>query len=335
MAYPPHAPVARSRRRRRIALFITVAVVIAVIALAVRYRTDERVSLDYLAMAQEVAVDEESIAASLGDLFLEIGDLERPDILERIDALSTESVTLLARVESTEIAAPVTEAHGFLLVAVESWNEGLVAMDEAIIQILDEEGEGRTGDSMLAEVFDDLGVGDRAYAGFQRAVADIDPDLVTREYPFVAYVGGENVALFDAVAVADRLRLIRKLEEAHDVSVTATTDPAPLGSQNDVPVVPESDSFVVSAVVTNEGNLPEELIQVRMTLTAGGEVRPSIERNELIPVLGPGEATTRTFEQIDLEPGTLYELRVTATIAEDSAIANNEWKLVFIRNSAE
>ena len=335
MAYPPYAPVARSRRRRRIVLLIIIAVVVAVIALAVRYRTDERVSLDYLAMAQEVAEDEEAIAASLGDLFLEIGDLERPDILERIDALSTESVTLVAKVEAAQVAGPVTEAHGFLLVAVESWNEGLVAMDEAIAQILDEEGEGRTGDSMLAEVFDDLSVGDRAYVGFQRTVAGIDQGLVTREYPAVFYTGGENVALFDAVAVADRLRLIRKLDEAHDVSVTVSTEPEPLGTQNGVPVVPDSESFVVSAVVTNEGNLPEELVQVRLTLTAGGEARPSIERNELIPALGPGEATTRTFDQIDLVPGILYELRVTATIAEDKAIANNEWKLVFIRNSAE
>ena len=39
--------------------------------------------------------------------------------------LSTESVTLVTRVESAEVAGPVTEAHGFLLVAVESWNEGL------------------------------------------------------------------------------------------------------------------------------------------------------------------------------------------------------------------
>jgi hypothetical protein len=335
MAYPPYAPVARSRRRRRVALFITIAIVIAMVALAVRYRTDERVSLDYLAMAQEVAEDERAMAASLGDLFLEIGDLERPDILARIDALSTESAALVARVEAAEVAGPVTVAHGFFLVAVGSWNEGLVAMDEAITQILDEEGEGRTGDSMLAQVFDDLSVGDRAYAGFQRTVAGIDPGLVNREYPSVAYTGGENVALFDAVAVADRLRLIRKLDEAHDVSVTVSTDPEPLGSQNDVPVVPDSDTFLVSAVITNEGNLPEELIQVRLTLTAGGEARPSIERNELIPVLGPGEATTRTFDQIDLVPGTLYELRVTATIAEDNAIANNEWKLIFIRNSAE
>jgi hypothetical protein len=335
MAYPPYAPVARSRRRRRIALFITIAVVIAVIALAVRYRTDERVSLDYLAMAQEVAEDQEAMAASLGDLFTEIGDLERPDILERIEALSTDSVALVERVGAAEVAGPVTEAHGFLLVAVESWNEGLVEMDEAIIQILDEDGEGRTGESMLAAVFDDLSVGDRAYAGFQRTVAEIDPALVTREYPAVFYTGGENVALFDAVAVAERLRLIRKLEEAHDVSVTVSTEPEPLGTQNGVPVVPDTEDFVVSAVVTNEGNLPEELIQVRLTLAAGDEVRPSIERNELIPVLGPGEATTRTFDQIELVPGTLYELRVTVTIAEDKAIENNEWKLVFVRNSSE
>ena len=63
---------------------------------------------------------------------------------------------------------------------------------------------------------------------------------------------------------------------------------------------------------------------------SGGPVRGLLDYYRLRPA-----EMLVAHDEIDLEPGTLYELRVTATIAEDSAIANNEWKLVFIRNSAE
>ena len=195
-------------------------------------------------------------------------------------------------------------------------------MDEAITQILDEEGEGRTGDSMLAEVFDDLSVGDRAYVGFQRTVAGIDPDLVTREYP----VGGLHRRRERGVVRRGcRRRPACGLSASSTRPTTSRSRCRPIRSRwarrtasRSFPTATRSWCRPLSPT---RAICPRNSIQVRLTLTAGGEVRPSIERNELIPVLGPGEATTRTFDQIDLVPGTLYELRVTATIAEDKAIA--------------
>ena len=331
MAYPPLSASRRPRRRATVAILVSLALVLGVIALAVRYRTERRDSVDYLAIAKEISDDHLVLSSGLADLFKTLGDLERPDILGRVADIAAESTAMMGWLDGVTVTVEVGEVNGFFIVATSSWHNALAGLEEAIVEILDGEGDGRVGDLMLTSAFADLRVGDRAYAGFRNSLARVDPDLVTWEYPDFGYVAGDRKILFDATVIADHLRTTLRFEENRDISVRATTDPEPLGSDNGVRVVPDSETFSVQVVVTNEGNVTAKLITVGLKLFEAGGDAPD-ERSEIVPVLDPGEATSVLFADFVLSPGVAYELRVTADIDDDDVPDNNRWDLIFIRN---
>ncbi len=331
MAYPPLAASRRPRRRATVAILLIITLVSGIIALAVRYRTERRDSVDYLALVKEISDDQALVATGLADLFTTMGDLERPDIVGRITRLDTEVQDMLGLFEEVTVTVAVGEANGFFVVAASSWAGGLSVLSDAIIEVLDGEGDGRLGVAMLDAGFADLRVGDRAYQLFRQSLDRIDSDLVTREYADFGYVAGEREILYDAAAIANHLRTTLRFVENRDVSVRATTDPEPLGSENGIRVVPDSDAFSVQVVVTNEGNVSVELITVTSRLgAAGGD--ESDERSEIVAVLEPGEATTVLFADFVLVPGVVYELQVGADISDDDVPDNNLWNLILIRN---
>jgi hypothetical protein len=314
-----------------VAILVIVAVVFGIIALAVRYRTERRDSVDYMAIVKDIADDQVVMASGLADLFTTLGELERPDILDRIQRLSAESDDLIDALDAAIVTAAVGEVNGFFVVALSSWDKALAALETAIVEVLDGEGDGRLGESMLSDAFADLRVGDRAYEAFRASLTRLDEELVTREYPEFGYVAGDREILYDAAVIANHLRTTLHFEENRDVSVRATTDPEPLGSENGVRVVPDSESFAVQVVVTNEGNVAAELITISLQLVGAGDAG-SDERSEIVAVLEPGEATTVLFSDFVLVPAVAYELRVMAEIPDDDVPDNNTWDLIFIRN---
>ena len=310
---------------------LILTLVFGIIALAVRYRTERRDSVDYLALAKQISDDQALAATGLADLFMTLDDLERPDIMGRITRLDMELQDMVRLLEEVTVTVGVGEANGFFVVAASTWASGLSLLSDAIIEVLDGEGDGRLGVAMLDAGFADLRVGDRAYELFRQSLVRIDSDLVTRDYLDFGYVAGEREVLYDAAEIADRLRTTLRFVENRDVSVRATTDPEPLGSENGVRVVPDSDAFSVQVVATNEGNVSVELITVmsRLAAAGGGE---SDERSEIVALLGPGEATTVLFADFVLVPGVVYELQVGADISDDDVPDNNLWSLILIRN---
>ena len=331
MAYPPPAASRRPRRRATAVFLLLLAVTLGVVALAVRFRTERRDAIDYLAVAKEIADDEIAMASSLSDLLKSLDDLDRPDILNRLAALEVEAGDLLQMLEETTVTAAVGEVNGFFVVALTSWNSAVAGLDDAIVEILDGEGDGRLGDSMLAGAFADLRVGDRAYSRFREAVRLLDAELRAPEYPEFSYVDREVEVLYDATVISDRLRATLRFVENRDISVRATTDPEPLGSANGVPVVPDSETFIVQVVITNEGNVAAESIMVSASVVPFAGTT-SDDRSEMVDLLTPGEATTVVFAGFVLASGEGYRLRVEATVADDDVPDNNVWELDFIRN---
>jgi hypothetical protein len=337
MAYPPTPLGRRNRRRRNLAILLTVAILFSVIALAVRYRTDRRIAIDYLALAEELADDAAVMSNDLADMFASLGDLERPEILERVDILSGESSAMVERLGEAELTPAIAEVHGFFSVAVGSWDRALGELGPAIVEVLDEPEGSPTGGGMLQTAFRNLRVGDRAYAEFVAALDRVDPELVTRDFDSVRFASGERAALYEAPVIAQRLQLILKLEETHNIVITASTNPAPVGpQQDDLPVVPLSEAFSVQAVVTNAGNVGEESILIRLEMRREdlpGE--PPLIVQSLVPFLDAGEAKTVDFTDLPVEPGQIHRLRLTATITQDDAAPDdNSWELVFYRNEA-
>lgn len=340
MSYPSLGPTRRSydarRRRRRVVLFVILGVAVGLIALAVRYRTEERRAVDYMALATEIAQNQAGLAESLTQMLRDLGGLERQDLLDQIDSLGARISADAQQLGAQDVPSSVAVAHGFLTVAVNSWQDALTALDDAVLQILDAtDEEDASGAAALTAVFELLRVGDRAYVGFLEARSEIEGDVAAGSIAAVDYVAPGMESLFNGDTIARRLRATRKLGGRHDVSVTARTVPEPLGSTNGRPVVPSSDTFAVLAVVTNEGNLIEEGIAVTLQLALSSGEGDPVQREQLILSLEAGQATTVEFADLDLIPGQLYDLQITASITQDADPLNNVFELVFFRNQDE
>ncbi len=313
-------------------VLVVLFVAVGLIALAVRYRTEERRTTDYLALVTEIAQNQEGLAVSVTQLMTDLGGLDREDLLNQIDALGAQVSNDVQALAAQDVPPSVSEAHGFLTVALRSWQEAITSMDEAMLMVLDSEDDQLSGEVALTRVFEGLRVGDLAYLGFLEARSRIEADGATGSIAEVEYVNVGEDTLFNGEVIAGRLRNTRNLDSRHDISVTARTVPAPLGEQNGRPVVPAAESYTVLAVVTNEGNLPEESISVTMELGLSAGDDSPVRREQLVLLLEAGQATTIEFADLQLEPGELYNLQIAASITQDADPLNNTFELVFYRN---
>ena len=334
MAFPSSTLGRRSRRRRRLLVAVSLATLLGLLALAVRYRTEERDISAYLAMAQNVSNDQVQLSADLSELIVGLGESERYDVLDRLASLGTRAEALHEQVGEAAVARPLAAAHGFLMVATSSWSRALSGLDSAFVEILDKPDDPN-GDAVLVNAFQELRIGDRAYAGFLEAVDSAESDVTSADYPEVQYVGRQREQLYSASTIGDRLRLIRGLAQTHDVSVTATIEPTPVSASGAVPVVPFSEIINIRAVVSNEGNLPEEDITVTLTLAPAGRPTEGATLTETVAFLDPGQATTIDFTTIAVEPGGLYELVVATNVVDDADPDNSEFSTVFFVNGSE
>lgn len=331
MAMSSLAVQRRTRRRRQVAVFLTLAVIITVIALAVRYRTEERETSDYLALVDEIAGEELTLSQGFRELLAGVGDLDRPDIIDRLDVLTVRAGELEQQLAEAVVTRPVAKMHGFLSVATGAWTDGLAALDDGVVAVMDQPDDETAAPGAFTDALDVLRVGDVAYEGFLAATGGLDPEVVVPQFPEVAYVeGGEPL---DIPALASRLRLRLSLAERHDVEVTANTLPEPTGDRNGVAVMPFTSTFDVTAIVTNSGNVVEEEIVVTLQLTRDGSDDEPFEESRIIPSLEPATSVSVEFLGLEVAPAALYTLNVSASIPQDADIDNNVWQLVFATNS--
>ena len=331
MAYPSLALSRRKRRRRWLFIALLLVILAAITALAVRYRTERRGVADYFAVADEVAVTHGAVAADLADAMAVVTTSERYDLLQRLTNLENETAQSLEQLSEVDVPAPVAEAHGYLMAATRLWTRAVGGVDDAVVMVLDQPNDP-AGQEMLLVAFDELRVGDEAYAQFLDSLTDLDPDLVTRAFEPVGYAAAAGGSGYDPQLLTLQLMAAYNLGEHHDISIKATTDPEPVGERNAVPVVPFSEGFVVQAVVANEGNAIEEQIEVTLELIASDGGGDSVVLTDTVESLAPGEASTLAFDSLSLRPGGLYELIVSTSVPEDIEIANDAWQMVFYRN---
>lgn len=324
----------RSRRRRQYAIFLTLAVIAGVVALAARYRTERRDTVDYLAVVDQIVQQELIASQSLHELFDTLGGLDRPEIVERIERLGGQLEQATQQLDEAVVTRAAAEVHGLFSVAVRSWADGISDLDEAVVEVMDQPDEATETPETFVAATTKLRVGDEAYGAFLDAVADLDPEFEAPQFPVVAFVGGEEPA--DVEAIASRLRLRRSFTERRDVAVTANTLPEPTGDRNGVAVIPYAETFDVTAIVTNGGNVLQEEIEVTLVLSADGVAAaevPPFEEQRFIPALEPDASASLEFSGIAMQPGTLYTLLVSAEIKDDADIENNVWQVTFASNS--
>ena len=307
MAYPSYAPVRRQRRRRWLLAILIALIIVAIVVLAVRRRTEARGVADYLAVAQEVAHEQAATANALESMLLAITDIQRPEVMRSLEALRVSSEASAETLSTVQVPTAAGEAHGYLVAAVGSWNRGLALLDDSIILVLDEPAEAG-GTDQLQVSFDFLRIGDLAYTQFLEATESLDDSIAVGDIEVVAFTGEERAVAYDAQFVTLRLTSVFKLGELHDVSVTAVTQPEPLGERNNVPVT------------------------VDLELIPTGSSESPVAVKQTVANLEPGQAKTLVFDTLELQPGGLYELVVTTGVDKDDDPENDSWRMVFYRN---
>ena len=320
----------RFRRRRQLAVFLTLAVVVAVIALAVRYRSEERETSEYLALVQSVAQEQSRVAEGLTGLMEAFGDLERPDIVSRMATLTEQARAQQARLAAATVTRPAATLHGFMSVAAQSWADGLESLSEAVVVVMDQPDDVEDPSAPLRAPLSRLRIGDDAYLGFLAAVPSLEGEFTPPSYPEVSFLGGTDEEEYDAVAV--RLALATSLKERRDVSITVNTDPEVTGERNGFPAIPFTGELDITVVVTNAGNVIEEGIDVNVTLTRDESDAEPVSEQRMIPLLEPGSSVPLEFLDFQLDAGALYMLNVTASIADDADPDNNILELLFAVN---
>ena len=331
MAYPSYAPIRRQRRRRWLLAILIALIIVAIVVLAVRRRTEARGVADYLAVAQEVAAEQAETADALEAMLLTITDIQRPEVMRSLEELRMSSEASAETLAAVEVPAAAGEANGYLVAAVGSWSSALELLDDAIILVLDEPAEAG-GTDQLEVSFDFFRIGDLAYSQFLEAAEGLDDSIPVGDIEVVAFTSDERAVAYDAQFVTLRLTSVYKLGELHDVSVTAITEPEPLGERDNVPVVPHSEQFIVQAVVANQGNEPEQQVTVDLELIPTGSTESRVAVKQTVANLAPGQAKTLVFDTLELQPGGLYELVVTTGVDKDDDPGNDSWRMVFYRN---
>jgi hypothetical protein len=315
------------RRRRRLAIVLSILVVLGAVALGVRYRTEQRRTTEYLALADEVARGQVAVAEALRGMFAGLRDLDRADVLDLTARMRSDAEALDDRVAAAEVTPDAAVIHGYLGTATSSWRDGLAALDETVHQAVDAE-EALNLTDMVRGAAVALAVGDAAYARFLEELPALEGDFDPPAFPEVAFVTGVPT---DVELLIERLVAAQDLDERRDVAVTVNTVPEPTGSVGSALVMPFAEALDVTAVVTNSGNVVAEEITVELRLE-GEEVEPFTEQR-IIPSLAPGAAETIEVPDIPLQSDTLYTLTVAASIENDQAPDDNLWEVVFATNA--
>ena len=334
MAYSPYQSERRSRSRRWLLIALSLTVVVVLIVFLASRQTDQRGTVEFFGAAGEAAVLQESAAQTFGQVLASIGVVSRQDLTQRLDTMvdkSTEAEGLITAVQN--VPSDVGSAYGTMLTASTSWAVGAQEADRVIIGIMDGEIV-ETAVPELQHALDVLGVGDVAYGLFLESVPGTPEPVEVEPFPSTRFVDPDpdDPGRFNATNLVLRIQAAYGLAPHHDVSVSGSTEPGGVGDRDGIPVVPFSDSVSIIALVSNEGNEAESGVDITLKVinVDTGDV---VSRSDVVSQLEVGSSTTVRFDEIEIEPGGLYQANLTARINGDIDPTNNDWTMTFIWNA--
>lgn len=323
--------VRRRRRRRVLAALVGLVVILAVAYAATRWQSERQVSREYLDAALAFADGEADLAGRLADLLDRLEQIGRPGMVTILDELQEESAALASDLEGA--GSPPGELGSgdlYLHIAAVRWQDGIVNLRRGLLA-LSQAAVGEEGKEWLHRGLMDLRVGDTAFTGFFEMLEDVDTSDLGREFPAVAFVAVEDETLYDADDLARRLVMTPGLEATENLAVAdLRLDPAPVGEQVGLPVVPLSESLGVEVTVVNRGTARAAPVEVALDLLSqDGTI---FQDRQFIEALDPGAAATVGFADLPVEPGKLYEI-IVSLVGGDDDPSDDQISFTFIRNA--
>ena len=319
----------RRGRRRWPLIVVTLIAIVSVVVYLVSRQTEQRGGVEFFAAADQASDISISASAELEGALSSIGVIDRQELTRRLQSVA-DSATEADSLLNMEIPSNIGNSYGTMATATASWARGARDVNTAITAIMD--GvliEGAT--EQLEAALDLLRVGDSAYDLFMENLPTVDEGIDVSGFVSVTYVNLDAPALliYDAQSLVIRIQTSYDLSPHHDVSVNGTTTPDPIGETGGIPVVPFAPSIDVQAVVTNVGNQDEPTVIVVMDvidITSG----VLVSQTQTITDLIAGASTTVTFSDVDIRPGSLYQVKITLEIEDDIDLDNNVWDMRFL-----
>jgi hypothetical protein len=323
--------VRRRRRRRVLAALVGLVVILAVAYAVTRLQAEEQVSREYLDKALEFADGQAELAERLADLLERLEQVGRPGMTTILNELQEGTAALGAGLEEAgSPAGELASADPYLHVAAARWENGIGYLRRGLLT-LTASADDETGREWLDRGLMDLRVGDGAFAGFLDQLANVDTSGLGREFPVVAFVPANDDPLYDAENLAIRLLTSPGLEATMNLAVAdLRLDPAPVGEQVGLPVVPLSDALSAEVTVSNRGTV--QVVAAEVTLDLLSQDGTVHQDRQSIGALDPGSAATAVFADLPVEPGKLYEI-VVSLVGGDDNPADDQISFTFIRNS--
>jgi hypothetical protein len=313
---------------------LTAAAVVAFVAYLVSRDTEQRVSLEFFASAEESGRLHSEAADDLEGVLAVIGVASRPDFEARLDAM-VESAERAHALLDVAVAPAVAESYGAMYTASTAWLQGVSNFRTTVVSML--EGEGDESDaSRIRRAMDTMRSGDVAYNLFLDTTLDPDADVGAARFEEVRYIRPDvqDPLLYDPLTIAVRIGSAYTLASHRDVSITGQFDPEPVSDRAGIPLLPFTDSVTLNAIVTNAGNEAESGVTVELTLLdATTEVSEVF--TQTVADLPSGASSTVSFADLVLVPGSLYQAKLVATVVDDTRTENNTWLMTVIQNEEE
>ena len=330
-------PTGRRRRKRRLGLTVLLLLIAGgAVAGIVWLRSEQQRLSDYLDLARGVSTTYDGIANDIHGIVVDIDEMGRPLLVDRLESSARLAAEANETLRSGDPPSKAGAANGSAVIAAEAWADGMVLMRDAVLVLLDDPDDLDALDR-LNSAFIEFQVGDRAYSRFQEELLLLGDD-VTLPYPDVRFVPFGEEPLYQANVMTRRIReLVPELRTRFDVAVSSVRfDPEPAGDNDGVPVIPFSETLSAQVTITNRGNEPISNLLVTMFLVRAeeGAAGETVELQQIILMLEATESTVLTFTDLDVEPGSFYEVIVRADLAEDEDPESNEYRQVIFRNGS-
>ncbi len=304
------------RRRRRWPLLLAVGTVAVVVAVLVtNVRTKSRVLSSYLNTAASSMTTVDRVSGELSDLTARLGSIERPALQGSFNTMQDLLAGVVQDLQRVEVPGDATLEHARLLLATESWDDGIDRLRQGLIGFADGSPGAAEG---IAEAVLLLRIGDRSYRSFTDRLPTLAEtlDTVPPDLPIVQLAGPliNSDILVARIAGAPDITLRRDLAIA-----SVRLDPRPL-AQNEVGVaiIPLTESLDVQIAIQNVGNEVENDIEVNLRISGSAAINESVT----IASLAAGASTTESFS-VAVVPGAQYSIEASVASVDNEVNLDN------------
>lgn len=256
-------------------------------------------------------------ATALEDLRTRAAELGRDGLRRSLERLERESETLRAELADVDPPGEMTDAHGLLVTCFMTRARALGDFEKGLAGAF----SSASPEEVTQGIVDAVGALRVADQAFRLFVGELTPEG-RKAMPASAWITDEaRWSRAEVATFVTTLRSSASLAPVHDVAlVTVTTDPAPVGAENGVSVVPRVRSIRLDVVVANVGNGPEKRVAVEAVATSAG----GLDTARQFADLAAGQRQTVSLT-IQPKAGNPVELRVrVGPVGEEINVGDNE-----------